>query len=134
MDWDTAPRPSSTYQGQGRSQGIPRSPLLGKRLMECAEALLKIEGKSAAEIFGYPDDLKLRSSMSLSRVLRPLIRCSLGCSTNILKANRIKGRLNFCCSEARFNATWPFLSPHSKIDVRLRPMTPCVFIFSAPQS
>ena len=40
-------------------------PLLGKRLMECAEALRKIEGKSAAEIFGYPDDLKLRSSMTL---------------------------------------------------------------------
>ena len=40
-------------------------PLLGKRLRECAEALLKIEGKSAAEIFGYPDDLKLRSSMTL---------------------------------------------------------------------
>ncbi|HLH52425.1 MAG TPA: DUF1810 domain-containing protein [Verrucomicrobiae bacterium] len=39
--------------------------LLGKRLMECAEALLKIQGKSAAEIFGYPDDLKLRSSMTL---------------------------------------------------------------------
>ena len=40
-------------------------PLLGKHLNECAEALLKIKGKSAAEIFGYPDDLKLRSSMTL---------------------------------------------------------------------
>jgi uncharacterized protein (DUF1810 family) len=40
-------------------------PFLGKRLRECAEALLKIEGKSAAEIFGYPDNLKLRSSMTL---------------------------------------------------------------------
>ena len=40
-------------------------PLLGKRLIECAEALLAIKGKSAAEIFGYPDDLKLRSSMTL---------------------------------------------------------------------
>jgi uncharacterized protein (DUF1810 family) len=40
-------------------------PLLGKRLVECAEALLKIEGESAEEIFGYPDDLKLRSSMTL---------------------------------------------------------------------
>ncbi len=39
--------------------------LLGKRLRECAEALLKIQGKSAAEIFGYPDDLKLCSSMTL---------------------------------------------------------------------
>jgi uncharacterized protein (DUF1810 family) len=40
-------------------------PLLGTRLIECGEALLKIQGASAAEIFGYPDDLKLRSSMTL---------------------------------------------------------------------
>jgi uncharacterized protein (DUF1810 family) len=40
-------------------------PLLGKRLAECAEALLKIKGKPAEEILGYPDDLKLRSSMTL---------------------------------------------------------------------
>ena len=46
-------------------------PLLGKRLMECAEALLKIEGKSATEIFGYPDDLKLRSSMTLFASVSP---------------------------------------------------------------
>ena len=46
-------------------------PLLGKRLRECAEALLKIEGKSAAEIFGYPDDLKLRSSLTLFSNVSP---------------------------------------------------------------
>ena len=40
-------------------------PVLGPRLVGCAEALLQCRGKSAAEIFGYPDDLKLRSSMSL---------------------------------------------------------------------
>ena len=40
-------------------------PLLGKRLLECAEALLQVKGKSAGEIFGYPDDLKLRSSITL---------------------------------------------------------------------
>ena len=40
-------------------------PLLGKRLVECSEVLLGIKGKSAAEIFDYPDDLKLRSSMTL---------------------------------------------------------------------
>ena len=46
-------------------------PLLGKRLMECAATLLKIEGTSAAEIFGYPDDLKLRSSMTLFASVSP---------------------------------------------------------------
>ena len=40
-------------------------PVLGPRLVECASALLSIEGRSAAQIFGYPDDLKLRSSMTL---------------------------------------------------------------------
>jgi uncharacterized protein (DUF1810 family) len=39
-------------------------PVLGPRLRECAAALLAHE-RSAAEIFGYPDDLKLRSSMTL---------------------------------------------------------------------
>jgi uncharacterized protein (DUF1810 family) len=40
-------------------------PLLGARLLECTEAVLAVEGKSVSEIFGYPDDLKLRSSMTL---------------------------------------------------------------------
>ena len=39
--------------------------VLGKRLRECAEVLLAVEGRSASEIFGYPDDLKLCSSMTL---------------------------------------------------------------------
>ncbi len=40
-------------------------PVLGARLRECAAAVLAVEGRSAAQIFGYPDDLKLRSSMTL---------------------------------------------------------------------
>lgn len=40
-------------------------PILGKRLKECAEAVLAIEGKTVSEIFGFPDDLKLKSSMTL---------------------------------------------------------------------
>ncbi len=39
--------------------------VLGPRLRECAEAVLAIEGQTASEIFQYPDDLKLRSSMTL---------------------------------------------------------------------
>lgn len=47
-------------------------PVLGPRLMECAEAVLAIEGRSASEIFGYPDDLKLKSSMTLfAQVAQP---------------------------------------------------------------
>ena len=39
-------------------------PTLGARLRECAAALLEHD-RSAEDIFGYPDDLKLRSSMTL---------------------------------------------------------------------
>ena len=40
-------------------------PVLGRRLLQCAEAVLKVEGRSAEQIFGYPDDLKLRSCATL---------------------------------------------------------------------
>lgn len=40
-------------------------PVLGKRLLECAAALLSLESRSAEEIFGYPDDVKLKSAMTL---------------------------------------------------------------------
>jgi uncharacterized protein (DUF1810 family) len=42
-----------------------RHPVLGPRLFECMEGVLRIEGRSAAEIFGPPDDLKLRSCATL---------------------------------------------------------------------
>ncbi len=40
-------------------------PVLGKRLRECTEAVVALRGGSASEIFGYPDDLKFKSSMTL---------------------------------------------------------------------
>ncbi len=40
-------------------------PVLGTRLVECAESVLGLEGLSISDIFGYPDDLKLKSSMTL---------------------------------------------------------------------
>ncbi len=45
-------------------------PVLGPRLRECAGLLLTAE-RSASEIFGYPDDLKLRSSMTLFAAADP---------------------------------------------------------------
>jgi uncharacterized protein (DUF1810 family) len=39
--------------------------LLGPRLRECTQLVNQVQGRSAAEIFGSPDDLKLRSSMTL---------------------------------------------------------------------
>jgi uncharacterized protein (DUF1810 family) len=40
-------------------------PVLGKRLVEISNALLEIEGKTASQIFGSPDEVKLKSSMTL---------------------------------------------------------------------
>lgn len=39
--------------------------LLGPRLRECTQLVNQVQGRSAEEIFGSPDDLKLRSSMTL---------------------------------------------------------------------
>ena len=40
-------------------------PLLGRRVVLCTEAVLAISGNSLHDIFGSPDDLKFRSSMTL---------------------------------------------------------------------
>ena len=40
-------------------------PILGKRLFACAEAVMGIEGRTAHEIFGSPDDSKLKSCATL---------------------------------------------------------------------
>jgi len=42
-----------------------RHPVLGPRLVACAEAVLGVVGRSAREIFGSPDEVKLRSSATL---------------------------------------------------------------------
>src|SRR6476659_3909139 len=40
-------------------------PLLGPRLRECTQLVLRVEGRTARAIFGAPDDLKFRSCMTL---------------------------------------------------------------------
>ncbi|BBY00958.1 DUF1810 domain-containing protein [Mycobacterium seoulense] len=42
-----------------------RHEVLGPRLRECTRLVNQVQGRSAGEIFGSPDDLKLRSSMTL---------------------------------------------------------------------
>jgi uncharacterized protein (DUF1810 family) len=47
-------------------------PVLGLRLLQCCAAVLDVRGKSARDIMGSPDDMKLRSSMTLfARVAPP---------------------------------------------------------------
>ena len=40
-------------------------PLLGARLRECTALVIGLEGTTAQAVFGYPDDLKFRSCMTL---------------------------------------------------------------------
>ena len=46
-------------------------PVLGTRLRLCVSLLLEVEGRSAHEIFGSPDDMKLRSSLTLFEYAAP---------------------------------------------------------------
>lgn len=58
---------SKLYAISDRREAIQylEHPVLGKRLEEISNAILKVTGKSAHEIFGSPDDIKLQSSMTL---------------------------------------------------------------------
>lgn len=51
--------------GVEEAQAYLAHPLLGQRLEECCTILTGIEGRTASAIFGYPDDLKLHSSLTL---------------------------------------------------------------------
>jgi uncharacterized protein (DUF1810 family) len=46
-------------------------PVLGPRLLECAQAVVAVDGKSITAIVGSPDDLKLRSSATLFAAVSP---------------------------------------------------------------
>jgi uncharacterized protein (DUF1810 family) len=46
-------------------------PVLGPRLLESASAALAVEGRSAFEVFGFPDDMKLRSCATLFAHVSP---------------------------------------------------------------
>lgn len=48
-----------------------RHPLLGPRLIASAAAALGVQGRSALEVFGSPDDMKLRSSATLFASISP---------------------------------------------------------------
>jgi uncharacterized protein (DUF1810 family) len=46
-------------------------PVLGPRLLECAAAVVRVEGRSAADNFGFPDDVKLKSCATLFAHVSP---------------------------------------------------------------
>ncbi|MGD0762257.1 MAG: DUF1810 domain-containing protein [Roseiarcus sp.] len=50
---------------RAEAEAYLRHPVLGPRLRECAELVIGVNGRSAREIFGHPDDLKFHSSITL---------------------------------------------------------------------
>ena len=46
-------------------------PILGPRILECAKAVLAVNHRTANEIMGSPDDLKLQSSLTLFAEISP---------------------------------------------------------------
>lgn len=58
-------------KSMAEAQAYLNHPILGERLLECAQAALDVDGRSARDIFGSPDDLKLRSSATLFSRLSP---------------------------------------------------------------
>ena len=75
-------------------------PVLGPRLVECVQTLLDIKGRSLAQIFGDPDDLKLVSCMTLfGQVAGPAsvfvrVLNKYGCAKQDLRTLRILEDLN----------------------------------------
>ena len=51
--------------GRAEAEAYLHHPVLEARLRECTALVNAIEGRSVHEIFGSPDDMKFRSSMTL---------------------------------------------------------------------
>ena len=47
------------------ARAYSRHPILGQRLRECCELVYDIKDRSVEDIFGYPDNLKFHSCMTL---------------------------------------------------------------------
>ena len=62
-----------SISGIGEAEAYLAHPVLGPRLVKCAEAVLHHEGLMASAIFGYPDDMKLRSSATLFASVSPAV-------------------------------------------------------------
>jgi uncharacterized protein (DUF1810 family) len=52
-------------RGMAEAEDYFRHPLLGPRLIQISKALLQLDTSDATAIFGSPDDLKLKSCMTL---------------------------------------------------------------------
>ena len=57
--------------GREEAQAYLQHPILGARLKQCTQLVLDVQGRSVEEIFGSPDDMKFRSSMTLFAQVSP---------------------------------------------------------------
>jgi uncharacterized protein (DUF1810 family) len=57
--------------GAAEARAYLDHPVLGPRLRACVQAMLEVEGRSAREVLGSPDDLKFRSCLTLFREAAP---------------------------------------------------------------
>jgi len=78
------------------AQAYLKHPILGPRLVECTRLVNLIEGRSIDRIFGYPDDLKFRSSMSLfasvtaeNQIFREALQKYFGGEPDLLTMERL---------------------------------------------
>ena len=66
--------PTARYYALGslaEARAYLEHPVLGPRLIECTELVNKVDGRSINQIFGSPDDMKFRSSMTLFACAQP---------------------------------------------------------------
>src|SRR5262245_6822614 len=56
-------------KSRAEAEAYLKHPVLGPRLVEICEAVLGVDGRSAHDIFGSPDDMKLRSCATLFAVV-----------------------------------------------------------------
>ena len=60
-----------SIKSENEARAYLKHPTLGPRLIECAEAILSVDGRSPREILGSPDDLKLKSCATLFSHVSP---------------------------------------------------------------
>jgi uncharacterized protein (DUF1810 family) len=73
-------------------------PQLGPRLRQCCEAVLKVEGRSAHDVFGSPDDLKFCSCLTLFELAAPEEPLFAQCLAKYYGGKRDKLTLALCRS------------------------------------
>ena len=63
--WNSSTSKRYSIKSVAEAEAYLRHPVLGPRLVECAEAALGVQGRTALEVFGPPDDKKLRACATL---------------------------------------------------------------------